>query len=110
MENEKFISGMVMYTIKDKNLIDAVRESIIENLEGKRLDQSCYEINCNDKTTGEIVEKIMELCEKAKKKTNEEFFKDDSNENSDFVTFYRATNSNYKNNRDKIQRIPVVGE
>lgn len=110
MEGEKFILGMVMYTIKNENLREYVRKGIIKELKGKRLDQSCYEINCHGGKTGEIVAKIHEICKKAEEETNEHFYKEDPDGDNDFVTFYRATNSIYKENRDKIQRNPVVGE
>jgi hypothetical protein len=111
MSNSKFISGMVMYTISEKELRDYIRKSITDknnDFDAEFLDQSTYAISCSGKILSVILDKLKSICEKAKKETGKDFLKTNKEEENDFVAFYHATNSDYKENRDKIQRIPIV--
>lgn len=97
----QYISGMVMYTIQNDKLRDYIREGIINVWGDHQLDQSTYEIHCAGKSKGEVMEKLKTICEEAVSKSDLTFDKED------FVVFYRATNSNDKSNRDRIERIPI---
>jgi hypothetical protein len=102
MESEKFISGMVVYTIKNDDLRNKIREEIINKFGEHPIDQSSYEIHCAAERKGVIVSSLERICENAVKVTNEEYT------NDDFVAFYRATNSDDKEHRDRIERITIV--
>lgn len=101
MCESNFISGMVMYTIKNEGLRNAVREGIINEFGDKLLDQSSYEIPCAGYLRGEAVTSLKEICKNAETESNAKFGDDD------FVTFYRATDSNDEQ-RDKIKRIKII--
>ena len=94
-----------MYTIKNDSLRDAVREGIIEKFGNLPLDQSTYEIRCAARGSNEIKGQLEEICKRAKTDSGADFCEDD------FITFYRATNSNYLDDqRDRIERITIIGK
>lgn len=101
MCESKFISGMVMYTIENEDLRNAVHDGIINKFGDKPLDQSSYEISCAGELRGDAVTSLKEICKNAEKKSNAKFCDDD------FVAFYRATDSNDEK-RDKIKRIKII--
>ncbi len=92
---------MVMYTIKNEDLRNAVRKGIINEFKDNPLDQSTYEILCAGELKGAVVAKLKEICAIAEKESNAKFCVDD------FVAFYRATDSNDEK-RDKIKRIKII--
>lgn len=98
----KYFSGIIVYTIQDDKLRDAFRETILADLKGEELDQSCYGIKCAGDIPSETVKKIKQACCDAEKKSGKNF------SSGDFVCFYRATNSDDKENRDRIQRIEII--
>ena len=105
MNKPNFISGMMMYTISSDDLRTAVREGIIEKFGNLPLDQSTYVIHCAAENSNEIKNQLQDICKKAKFDSGADFSKDD------FITFYRATNSNYPDEqRDRIERIAIVGK
>lgn len=107
MDNNIFISGMVMYTIKDDDLRNYVHDGIINEFGNHPLDESTYEIPYAAELHGETVMKLKAICENARKETCKDFIKGNPKGNNDFVTFYRATDSSsrYKN---KIERFVIV--
>lgn len=100
--NRKFFSGIIVYTIQDNGLRDTLRNIILTDLKGEELDQSCYGIACAGVIPSETVKKIKQACCDAEKKSGKNF------SSGDFVCFYRATNSDDKENRDRIQRIEII--
>ncbi len=107
MDKNRFISGMVMYTIKDDDLRKYVHDCIINEFGDNPLDESTYEIQCAAELHGETVKKLKAICENARKETRKDFIKGNPKGNNDFVTFYRATDSSspYKY---KIERFVIV--
>lgn len=101
MCESNFISGMVMYTIKNEDLRNAVRDGIISEFGDKPLDQSSYEIPCAGELRGGAVTSLKNICKNAEEGSNTKFCDDD------FVTFYRATDS-IDEQRDKIKRIKII--
>lgn len=99
----QYISGMVMYTIQNDKLRDYIREGIINVWGDHQLDQSTYVIHCAGISKGEVMKKLKKICEEAESKSNMSFDKED------YVVFYRATNSDDNPNRDRIERIPIIG-
>ena len=93
MSNNRFISGMVMYTIKDDDLRKKVHDGIIDEFGDNELNESTYEIKCASESTSRTVSVLEKICTYAKKETGKEFIKNDPENKNDFVTFYRATNS-----------------
>ena len=99
---------MVMYTIKNDDLREKVRDGIIDRYGKHILNESTYEIKCASESPSSIVSVLEKICAAAKKETGKEFIKNDPGNKNDFVTFYRATNSDDKENRDRIQLITIV--
>ena len=100
--NRKFFSGIIVYTIQDNGLRDTLRNIILTDLKGEELDQSCYGIACAGVIPSETVKKIKQACCNAENESGKNFSP------VDFVCFYRATNSDDKENRDRIQRIEII--
>lgn len=98
----KYFSGIIVYTIQNDKLRDEFRNIILADLKGEELDQSCYGIACAGVIPSETVKKIKQACCDAEKKSGKNF------SSGDFVCFYRATNSDDKENRDRIQRIEII--
>ena len=63
MQNQKYISGMVMYTIQNENLRKAIHTGIAEEFKSKPIDQSTYEIPCAGDLKREIEDKLKKICE-----------------------------------------------
>lgn len=98
----KYFSGIIVYTIQNDKLRDEFRNIILADLKSEELDQSCYGIKCAGDIPSETVKKIKQACCDAKNESGKNF------SSEDFVCFYRATNSDDKENRDRIQRIEII--
>lgn len=102
MNTEK-LSGIVVYTIHDNDVLRNELRNGFKNLGAESLDESTYGIPINGELRAEVINRMKVICETAKENTNSSFC------DNDFVTLYWPTNKEESGDDRYLKQTPIIG-